>query len=178
MSAIKRKNGPFNESFVGSRRTIEIDGPPSKRLRKEGSLVQARNEDSDTKPVTSVGLQVIKISGTKGEEAAFPRGGASVLTPLEHKQIHIEATRDVLFEQQSTFRKQEIRDEKSVDPMVSSKTTKKRKSKFKGQEMTQKQDSEDESVKIEGLSYKVCQYLWLIQSFPKLIQYSVLFQDH
>src|ERR1700712_1393200 len=36
------------------------------------------------------------------EEAAFPRGGASLLTPLEHKQIQIEATRDVLFEQQSS----------------------------------------------------------------------------
>lgn len=34
------------------------------------------------------------------EEAAFPRGGGSILTPLEHKQIQIQATRDVLFEQQ------------------------------------------------------------------------------
>ena len=33
------------------------------------------------------------------EERAFPRGGASVLTPLEHRQIQIQATRDVLFEE-------------------------------------------------------------------------------
>ncbi|RKF58865.1 rRNA biogenesis protein rrp5 [Erysiphe neolycopersici] len=32
------------------------------------------------------------------DEAAFPRGGGSILTPLEHKQIQIQATRDVLFE--------------------------------------------------------------------------------
>jgi rRNA biogenesis protein RRP5 len=156
MSAIKRKNGPSNESFLRSRRTTEFDGPPSKRLRKEGLLVHTRTDDRDTRPVRSVSLQVTRLAGTKGEEAAFPRGGASVLTPLEHKQIHIEATRDVLFEQQSTSRKQETRDEEPTEPMASNKTARKRKSKIKGQEMTRKQDAEDESVKIEGLSYKVC----------------------
>ncbi|KAL9033237.1 MAG: hypothetical protein Q9214_007609 [Letrouitia sp. 1 TL-2023] len=35
----------------------------------------------------------------KPEELAFPRGGASVLTPLEHKRIQIQAKNDVLFEQ-------------------------------------------------------------------------------
>jgi rRNA biogenesis protein RRP5 len=156
MSAIKRKNGPSNESFVRSRRTTEIDGPPSKRPRKEGSVVQTGKNDRDAKPITSVSLQVTKIAGTKGEEPAFPRGGASILTPLEYKQIQNEATRDVLFEQQGISRKQETQDEESVEPMVSKKTAKKRKFKLKGQEMTQKQDVEDESVKIEGLSYKVC----------------------
>ena len=35
----------------------------------------------------------------QNEEPSFPRGGGSVLTPLEHKQIQLQATRDVLFEQ-------------------------------------------------------------------------------
>ena len=35
------------------------------------------------------------------EERAFPRGGGSVLTPLEQRQIQIQATRDVLFEEKS-----------------------------------------------------------------------------
>jgi len=156
MSTIKRKNGPSNESFVRSRRTTEIDGPPSKRLKKEGSLVQTRKDDKDTKPLTFVSLPVTKSAGTKEEGAAFPRGGASILTPLEHKQIHIEATRDVLFEHQSTSRKQDTQDEDFVEPMVSKKTAKKRKSKLKDQEMTKRQDAENESVKIESLSYKVC----------------------
>ena len=34
-------------------------------------------------------------------EIAFPRGGASVLTPMEIKEVSNEAKRDVLFEQQS-----------------------------------------------------------------------------
>jgi rRNA biogenesis protein RRP5 len=38
------------------------------------------------------------------EEPAFPRGGASVLTPLEHKQIQIEAEQDVLFGNSDTSR--------------------------------------------------------------------------
>ncbi|KAF2468899.1 nucleic acid-binding protein [Lindgomyces ingoldianus] len=40
-----------------------------------------------------------QASVLKNEERSFPRGGASVLTPLEHKQIQIKANQDVLFEQ-------------------------------------------------------------------------------
>ncbi len=156
MSAIKRKKDLPNDSFVRSRKNTEMDGPPSKRVRKEGPLVQIRKEDKGTRVVESVTLQEKTITGVKGEEPAFPRGGASVLTPLEHKQIHIDATRDVLFEQQSASRKQETRDEELDEPMVLNKTAKKRKSRGKGHEITQKQYAEDKLVKIEGLSYKVC----------------------
>ncbi len=73
------------------------------------------------------------------EEPAFPRGGASILTPLEHKQIQIEATRDVLFEHAN-----------STEP-------KKRKiqPKGKGKKSTVNVGLEEENVRIEGLSYKV-----------------------
>ena len=40
-----------------------------------------------------------KTSVLREEEPLFPRGGGSVLTPLEHRQINVEAKRDVLFEQ-------------------------------------------------------------------------------
>jgi rRNA biogenesis protein RRP5 len=153
--AIKRKKELSNESFMRSRKTTEIDGPPSKRVRKEAPLVQTHKEDKGLKDVGSVTLQVTKIAGTKREEAAFPRGGASVLTPLEYKQIHIEATRDVLFEQQTASRKRETQDEEPAEPIVLKSTGKKRKSKNRGQEMTKKQRAEDELVKIDSLSYKV-----------------------
>lgn len=75
------------------------------------------------------------------EEPAFPRGGASVLTPLEHKQIQIEATRDVLFEQST------------------SKPTESKKRKTKGKDKSKKGgeviEPEEAVVKIEGLNYKV-----------------------
>ena len=37
-------------------------------------------------------------SQLNSNEVAFPRGGASALTPLEVKEIHHRAARDVLFE--------------------------------------------------------------------------------
>jgi rRNA biogenesis protein RRP5 len=86
------------------------------------------------------------------EDEPFPRGGASLLTPLEHKQINIEAKRDVLFEQQG-----ESKDEN--EPAKKSKFKSKGK---EGKEGKAKKGSkktnvepEDETVKIEGLSYKV-----------------------
>jgi rRNA biogenesis protein RRP5 len=138
-----------------SKRSTEIDGPPSKRLRKEDSLAQTRIENRASKSIGSANLQLSKIAVAKGEEAAFPRGGASILTPLEHKQIRIEVERDVLFEQQSTSRKQEARDEEIIESQASTKTAKKRKSRIKGQESPLKPGNGDELVKIEGLSYKV-----------------------
>ena len=84
------------------------------------------------------------------EEPAFPRGGASVLTPLEHKQIQIEATRDVLFEQGAKSSKPDVEaDEDTPRPK------KKSKSKGKNKKDVVNTEPEEEVVKIEGLSYKV-----------------------
>lgn len=35
------------------------------------------------------------MAATKSEEIDFPRGGASILTPLEHRQISIKAANDL-----------------------------------------------------------------------------------
>jgi rRNA biogenesis protein RRP5 len=141
----KRKNGPSNESFVRSRKAHDGDDRPSKRPRpdeKEGNTTTAKIP------------HVPKISKIREEEVAFPRGGASVLTPLEHKQIHIEATRDVLFEQQSgkSSRVYAVgQEEDDVQP-----TKRKLKAKSKSKKGKDTTEPEEESVKIEGLSYKVC----------------------
>ena len=65
---------------------------PIKR-KNEGGTESVRPEKK-RKPSSTAKLSVLK-----GEEPAFPRGGASILTPLEHKQIQIQAKNDVLFEQ-------------------------------------------------------------------------------
>ena len=89
------------------------------------------------------------------EEEAFPRGGASVLTPLEHKQIQIEATRDVLFEQSAKASKADDQDDE--DGTATRKRVKKLKSKGKSKKGAETaQPEEEENVKVEGLSYKVC----------------------
>ncbi|KAI9790581.1 MAG: rRNA biogenesis protein rrp5 [Piccolia ochrophora] len=91
------------------RRSIKggAEAPPSKRVRAL-SDASAKTEtpskkdrvQKTTKSSPSV-HQPAKPSLLREEEPAFPRGGASVLTPLEHKQINIDADRDVLFEQAS-----------------------------------------------------------------------------
>lgn len=62
---------------------------PSDKRRRDQEFPLAR-EDS-TKPLTSSSL-VRNV-----EEVSFPRGGSSVLTPLELKQVSNEAAGDVLF---------------------------------------------------------------------------------
>jgi len=142
----KRKTGPTNESFARSRKPAEFDDRPSKRLRPE------EKEGKPAPAATKVPL-VPKISRVREEEAAFPRGGASVLTPLEHKQIQIEATRDVLFEQQGAKSSRPEGEEQEGGGIVREK--RKLKSRKKGKKGVEAAEPEGESVKIEGLSYKV-----------------------
>ncbi|TAQ85094.1 hypothetical protein B7494_g6580 [Chlorociboria aeruginascens] len=133
----KRKNGPTNESFARSRKADNAEERPSKRPRP-----------GEVEDKTTTGLKVPlvpKISRAGEEEAAFPRGGASVLTPLEHKQIQIEATRDVLFEQQNS---KGGADEEGI------RTVKKSKSRGKNKKESDRIQDEEETVKIEGLSFK------------------------
>lgn len=94
-----------------------------------------------------------KISKIREEDAPFPRGGASLLTPLEHKQIQIEATRDVLFEQQGAKSKNPNANDDDGQTVRKQKKSKSKKKSRKGTEAT---EQEEEAVKIEGLSYKVC----------------------
>ena len=140
----KRKSGSTNESFERSRRTTDAEERPSKRPRPD---------DKEGKTSTPKDQQVPKISRIREEEAAFPRGGASILTPLEHKQIQIEATRDVLFEQQGAkFSKPDTEGE----DRETVRKVKKTKSKRKGRKGAEVAEPKEESVTIEGLSYKVC----------------------
>ena len=104
-----------------------------------------------------------KLSMLKEEEPSFPRGGASVLTPLEHKQIQRQAQQDVLFEQKTGTKptKHDFEDEWEDDEAVQvgpAPVSSKRKSKPNIKE-TPKGGSRapeiERGMKIEGLSYKV-----------------------
>jgi len=144
----KRKSGPTNESFARSRKPAEDGDRPSKRHRAD---------EKDGKSIAPKAPLVPKISRAREEEAAFPRGGASILTPLEHKQIQIEAARDVLFEQESGKSARLEEDGAGEEAAIRKKS--KSKSKGKGKKGTENAEPEEESVKIEGLSYKVCSEL-------------------
>lgn len=147
MGPIKRKTGPTNDSFVRSKKIGENDNRPQKRLRQEETVSSDTTKPNATVPTT---VQAPKIARAKEEEAAFPRGGASVLTPLEHKQINIDATRDVLFEHETASRAKADGDSEAT----ASHGGKKRKSKSKGTKDENAKADED-NIRIEGLSYKV-----------------------
>lgn len=102
---------------------------------------------------------ISKLSVLKNEEPAFPRGGASILTPLEHKQIHIQATRDVLFEQSTgkksakiEFDGEENEEEQPEHADGAPLKVKRKKGSNKGKLI---EVTEEAGVRIEGLSYKV-----------------------
>ncbi|KAF2838152.1 nucleic acid-binding protein [Patellaria atrata CBS 101060] len=131
---------------------------PSKRQRKD----EKENKGVKLTPVNGAPEQdskrgkPITASILLKEETSFPRGGASVLTPLEHKQIQIEATRDVLFEQSG--QKRQVKDADSADEQENgtevTKSALKKRKKAKDRKGSTTQEDEEPEVRIEGLSYK------------------------
>ncbi|KAL8735911.1 MAG: hypothetical protein Q9166_000473 [cf. Caloplaca sp. 2 TL-2023] len=94
------------------------------------------------------------------EEIPFPRGGASVLTPLEQKQIQIQAKNDVLFEQETGRKapRNEFVDEEDEPEAFGQtevlSTKAKKKPKVRNKTSSAKMEPREKGVRIEGLSYK------------------------
>ncbi|KAL8859953.1 MAG: hypothetical protein Q9178_003501 [Gyalolechia marmorata] len=124
--------------------------------RKTGSENDYARPTKKQKPSKSVPTTAV----VRHEEPSFPRGGASVLTPLEKKQIQIQAKNDVLFEQETGKKapKNEFVNEDDEPDAVShteqQSSKAKRKSKVKSKLSTARLESEEKGVRIEGLSYK------------------------
>jgi rRNA biogenesis protein RRP5 len=150
MGAIKRK------ADQGNTPSKKEKGAPSDRSAKRRKSDVAA-EPAPAKPKSESSAP--KPSVFKDEEKSFPRGGASVLTPLEHKQIHIKANQDVLFEQ--TGGKRTGGDDDGFSDMGSDdgeKAAPKAKKKFVKKGKKSHADGEtEEAVRAEGLSYKVSQ---------------------
>lgn len=158
----KRKSGPTNESFARTKKPHTTEDRPSKRPKPE------EKEKSSAPRIPAVP----KLSKPREEEAAFPRGGASVLTPLEHKQIQIEATRDVLFEAGAKASNVGVDgEEQSVAKKHKSKPKPKTKGKVGAEPVV-----EEETIKIEGLSYKVRMALFWLRIIANSV--SALLQVH
>lgn len=149
MAPIKRKGNAPEESAARQ---------PQKRAK-----VGAEESKKDSKPQDSA-PKASELSVLRDDEPSFPRGGGSVLTPLERKQIQIQANKDVLFEQKG--QKKQTRefdddnddDEDDVDMEDGETTTtakKSRKKKSKGKKSGDQEKPEKEGVRIEPLTYKV-----------------------
>lgn len=155
MPSAKRKEGPTNESFTRARRPT-VDERPPKRVRQEELVGKAVKSQNDQRSGSSLLPRGQDITRAKDEDAAFPRGGASVLTPLEHKQIQVDATRDVLFEQKGETKKVQVENGK-YNPAGQANASKHSKVKSRNNRLSVGSNAapDHDDVKIEGLSYKV-----------------------
>lgn len=136
MSNLKRKDAPGGN-------------PPAKSAKntKEARPTKKENVGKDAKSASKKSAETAEkapvVSLLKEDEPMFPRGGASVLTPLEQKKIQLEAKADAM------------RDEEfNTGNKVQKK--KKRKTALKGDKKSDKKTGEEEqAVRIESLSFKV-----------------------
>ncbi|KAI0435204.1 hypothetical protein F5Y09DRAFT_294008 [Xylaria sp. FL1042] len=92
MSSLKRKDAPGGAPTTKSPKRSKSDKPQP----KQNANSSHSSKQPQQKPTSAPG-----VSRLKEEEPLFPRGGGSVLSPLEHRQISIQAKQDVLFEQES-----------------------------------------------------------------------------
>ena len=125
-------------------------------IKRKGDVENTNTRpEKKTKPSPSIS----KLSVLKEEAPAFPRGGASVLTPLEHRQIQIQAKQDVLFEQTTGKKptKHGFEDEENegdeMDQPSNAPTKTKRKPKSTGKK-GKVDEGVERAVRVEGLSYK------------------------
>lgn len=142
MSSLKRKDAPGGTgTATGKTGKSNGDSRPSKRTKKAGDAKPSSkpsSKNSESKPIS-----LPTISRLKEEEPLFPRGGGSVLSPLEHKHIAIQAKQDVLFEQES-----------GKNVKTAERAPKKKKSKSQKDGKLNKAQQGDDNVKIESLNYK------------------------
>lgn len=142
MSALKRKDAPAHSSKSSKSGT---EARPAKRTKSTKPVkdVGKRAAKDEKEPAPARSSTIAVTSQMKEEEPLFPRGGGSILTPLEHKQIQIQAKNDVLFEQESG------------EPAKKDAAYKrKRKSSLSVEQLKAKIRDED-AVKPESLNYKV-----------------------
>lgn len=147
MAPIKRKGNVPEETATRQ---------PQKRA-KVGAEEAKKEKPKDTAAKAS------ELSLLKEEEPSFPRGGGSVLTPLERKKINIQATQDVLFEQkgpkkaprQTNEDDDDDEDSDAVDEETAAPAKKSKKKSKKAKKSGSAEKSEKASVRIEPLNFKV-----------------------
>ncbi|KAJ1335486.1 rRNA biogenesis protein RRP5 [Microdochium nivale] len=109
MSSLKRKDAPGVQPSPKRGKTGAASTPTKQPSKPAKS---AKNTDTkspkDARPPKSQDNVSAKtatqpaVSRLKEEEPLFPRGGGSILSPFEQKQISVQAKQDVLFEQESS----------------------------------------------------------------------------
>ncbi|EQL36161.1 hypothetical protein BDFG_02402 [Blastomyces dermatitidis ATCC 26199] len=154
MAPVKRKGNAPDES--GSRQPQKRVKVADDAQRKDINSGKKSKKPAEKSKYSSAPLsKAPAVSVLRDEEPAFPRGGASVLTPLEQKQIQIQATRDVLFEQKGAPFQGHADDEDEKEKKSSKVSGGKcKKGKTKAKRNTVSEAPAKEGVRIEGLNFK------------------------
>ncbi|RWA08492.1 hypothetical protein EKO27_g6606 [Xylaria grammica] len=134
MSSLKRKTAPGGAPTTKSPKRSKSDKPQSR---------QNVNSAQPSKPLQQKPAGASGVSRLKEEEPLFPRGGGSILSPLEHRQISLQAKQDVLFEQES-----------GQGTKKSEQPSKRKKSKTPKSKSSNSARSTEDVVKIESLNYQ------------------------
>ncbi|KAK4190364.1 hypothetical protein QBC35DRAFT_79376 [Podospora australis] len=141
MGSLKRKEGPDGAAPSKSAKPAN-EARPSKRAKSSDATTKDGNKkEKGAKSAKSAPAPATSL--VREEEPMFPRGGASVLTPLEQKQIQIQARNDVLFE--------EAAGKKGGDKAVKKKKSSR---KSKSKDADSKADKDEDAVKVESLNFK------------------------
>ena len=136
MASLKRKEAKTEAESRPSKRSKSEK--PSKDEGKPKAKDDKKEKSQSAKPATAP-----VVSRLVAEEPLFPRGGGSVLSPLEHKQIQVQAKTDALFEEQS-----------GAAAKKGEKALKKKRRKSEKDEALTKPVRDEDAVKIESLNYK------------------------
>ncbi|KZM27491.1 RNA binding [Ascochyta rabiei] len=155
--------------MAATKRKADAAGAPAKREQRASADRSAKRPRKSDAPTAATESAPPKASVFQDEEKAFPRGGASVLTPLEHKQIQIRANQDVLFEQTGARRGGRGADDDEFGDMGSddddgkaakaakkwpaNKGNKSKGNRSKG-DKSKGGDEHEDAVRPEGLNYK------------------------
>jgi rRNA biogenesis protein RRP5 len=169
MGAVKRKEAPGGDN-PSKKAKASKDSRPTKREQPtkfksedRGDKKKTKTENEGEKKSKAVAndapapvlAQPSVVSVLKEEEAMFPRGGGGVLTPLEMKQIQIDAKADALKEEEELF---------DTEEKTKSKKERKKKSKF---DSVANSSKDEDAVKIDSLNFKVCSHPILCRRFER-----------
>ncbi|KAA8912855.1 hypothetical protein FN846DRAFT_931829 [Sphaerosporella brunnea] len=121
---------------------------PTPKPAPESSNKRLKGSDSKPAAAPAVSSAPSALKSSRDEEAAFPRGGASVLTPLEYKEVANEAMKDALFESGGAAVSAKGND------AAKSKKKPRHTDKRKGKKGVGTKEKRETGPRVEGLSYK------------------------
>ncbi|XP_044717511.1 s1 RNA binding domain-containing protein [Hirsutella rhossiliensis] len=141
MGNLKRKDAPGGHPPSKSAKSSKAARPSkndasSKDAKPAATTAPNKAAESDNKPPKAPVVSLLR-----DEEPVFPRGGGSVLTPLEQKQIQLEAKADAMRE-----------DELDVGGKAQQK--KKRRMALKSDKKAPVSKDGDDAIRVESLNFK------------------------